>query len=344
MCYRKKTIYTRCHHATTEDQDCEAQKRQTHLERLRRLSGTTTASRRSAASWLHFFFFCCFPAVYSSPTRTPPPTARNCWLEDVAVEVDGVCPRCRLWRAQERAVVDRRHRYDEHEPARRRRAGVGAFADPSCGQEREGDVRMRDAERYGESGRRSRRGYRQEDVERIQAPERAYRPYRAEEPRGRHDGDTMRSPRRPGRDFVPYVDPPAPVVAPSSRTTQLRNQDSTSHFQPAPLQVSNVKQNQDFTKNRSKSNNQDAPRRTGRSAIGGLQNPPMSVLVEDVEKTWSRDPPAAATAGTASSSRHAPTMSPAPYTPDLPVEELIDEVELLWQMSTSSGGSGSGRS
>ncbi|KAL0939261.1 uncharacterized protein CTRU02_205871 [Colletotrichum truncatum] len=151
----------------------------------------------------------------------------------------------------------------------------------------------------------------------LQVPEKTYQPYRPDADRGTNYAALRRS-RPPSRDFVPYSDHQAAEESPA-----LKSRDSTSHLRPAPLQVSNTKQNKD------PSLRKKGTQKPSRSAIAGLQNAPLSALIEDVEKTWSRAPPALS-----SPWQQPTTMVHVSYTPELPVEELMDEVELMWQIGS----------
>ncbi|KAI8244291.1 hypothetical protein K4K53_003157 [Colletotrichum sp. SAR 10_77] len=117
-------------------------------------------------------------------------------------------------------------------------------------------------------------------------------------------------------------------------TQHVKSPDSTSSGRPAPLQVSKTKQNQDLSK--PKRNNSRKP---GRSAVGTLENPPLSAVMEDVEKAWNDAcPDGGSAARTARKpSQEVPQLtSPSSYSPELPIDDLIDEVELLWRRAGCS--------
>ncbi|KAF5515623.1 hypothetical protein CGCS363_v000977 [Colletotrichum siamense] len=114
-----------------------------------------------------------------------------------------------------------------------------------------------------------------------------------------------------------------------TQTQHVKSPNSTSSGRPAPLRVSKTKQNQDVSK--PKRNNSRKP---GRSAVGTLENPPLSAVMEDVEKAWNDAcPDGGSAARTARKpSQEVPQLtSPSSYSPELPIDDLIDEVELLWR-------------
>ncbi|KAI8227525.1 hypothetical protein K4K56_012451 [Colletotrichum sp. SAR 10_98] len=119
-----------------------------------------------------------------------------------------------------------------------------------------------------------------------------------------------------------------------TQTQHVKSPNSTSSGRPAPLRVSKTKQNQDLSK--PKRNNSRKP---GQSAVGTLENPPLSAVMEDVEKAWNDAcPDGGSAARTARKpSQEVPQLtSPSSYSPELPIDDLIDEVELLWRRAGCS--------
>ncbi|KAF4428041.1 hypothetical protein CFRS1_v010020 [Colletotrichum fructicola] len=328
MCYKKQTYYKSCSHTRTEEEDCPHQKRLSQLRLQERLD----AHRRQRSSWLLCIF--CFLIAPEPRPRTPEPR-RECPLQDVRVEVDGRCPQCRLLDAQA-AAVGRRDRYEYDYMARRYRVrGEVQVVDIA--------VPMDEAERR--EGTRGRAGWREHDA-RIREPERTYMAYR---PEGRRDTDPSAGSRRPnrGRDFVPYVDSGYASSSSSSelpqtsrdpsrltQTQHVKSPDSTSSGRPDPLRVSKTKQNQDLSRSK-----RSYSRKPGRSAVAALENPPLSAVIEDVEKAWNDACPdggSAARTARKPSQELSQLTSPSSYSPELPIDDLIDEVELLWRRAGCS--------
>ncbi|KAJ0269675.1 hypothetical protein Brms1b_001063 [Colletotrichum noveboracense] len=342
MCYKKQTYYKSCSHTRTEEEDCPHQKRLSQLRLQERLD----AHRRQRSSWLLCIF--CFLIAPEPRPRTPEPR-RECPLQDVRVEVDDRCPQCRLLDAQA-AAVGRRDRYEYDYMARRCRvkgevqvSQMNAVADPVSAQVVDIAVPMDEAERR--EGTRGRAGWREHDA-RIREPERTYMAYR---PEGRRDTDPSAGSRRPnrGRDFVPYVDSGYASSSSSSelpqtsrdpsrltQTQHVKSPDSTSSGRPDPLRVSKTKQNQDLSRSK-----RSYSRKPGRSAVAALENPPLSAVIEDVEKAWNDACP---DGGSAARTARKPSQelsqlnSPSSYSPELPIDDLIDEVELLWRRAGCS--------
>ncbi|KAL3306792.1 hypothetical protein RB213_010925 [Colletotrichum asianum] len=342
MCYKKQTYYKSCSHTRTEEEDCPQQKRLSQLRLQERLD----AHRRQRSSWLLCIF--CFLIAPEPRPRTPEPR-RECPLQDVRVEVDGRCPQCRLLDAQA-AAVGRRDRYEYDYMARRCRvrgeeevSQMNAVADLVSAQVVDLAVPMDETERR--EGTRGRAGWREHGA-RIREPEKTYMPYR---PEGRQNTDDSAGSRRPsrGRDFVPYVDSgyasssgsselPQTPRDPSrpTQTQHVKSPNSTSSGRPAPLRVSKTKQNQDLSKPK-----RNYSRKPGRSAVAALEKPPLSAVMEDVERAWINACP---DGGSAASTARKPSQdvpqltSPTTYSPELPIDDLIDEVELLWRRAGCS--------
>ncbi|KAH0423808.1 hypothetical protein CcaCcLH18_11925 [Colletotrichum camelliae] len=123
-----------------------------------------------------------------------------------------------------------------------------------------------------------------------------------------------------------------------TRTQYPKRPESTPSARPAPLRVSNTKQNQDLSRSK-----RSYSRKPGRSAVAALENPPLSAVIEDVEKAWNDacQGPAGSSAAASPSRKPLreelpPLTSPTPYSPELPIDDLIDEVELLWRRAGCS--------
>nr|XP_036585244.1 uncharacterized protein CTRU02_04704 [Colletotrichum truncatum]KAF6795141.1 hypothetical protein CTRU02_04704 [Colletotrichum truncatum] len=311
MCYKKQMVFTVCWHTRTVDEDCERQKQLYQLYRKEHIHG-----KQRQRSWLSLLCMPCFGPEPRPPT--PPPLRRECRLEDVLIESDSKCPRCLLLEDQE-AAVDRRHRYAYNAYLRKATSSGYQIKGRLSANGRSAEhLTMTPRSGQGKSppGFRSRHEVVANSTS-LQVPEKTYQPYRPDADRGTNYAALRRS-RPPSRDFVPYSDHQAAEESPA-----LKSRDSTSHLRPAPLQVSNTKQNKD------PSLRKKGTQKPSRSAIAGLQNAPLSALIEDVEKTWSRAPPALS-----SPWQQPTTMVHVSYTPELPVEELMDEVELMWQIGS----------
>ncbi|KAF3804796.1 hypothetical protein GCG54_00004065 [Colletotrichum gloeosporioides] len=128
---------------------------------------------------------------------------------------------------------------------------------------------------------------------------------------------------------VADLDPSRPT-----QTQHLKSPESTCSGRPAPLRVSKTKQNQKLSKSK-----RSYSRKPGRSAVAALENPPLSAVMEDVEKAWNdacTDGGSAARTARKPSQELPPLTSPSSYSPELPIEDLIDEVELLWRRAGCS--------
>ncbi|KAJ0345735.1 hypothetical protein COL26b_005113 [Colletotrichum chrysophilum] len=119
-----------------------------------------------------------------------------------------------------------------------------------------------------------------------------------------------------------------------TQTQHVKSPDSTSSGRPDPLRVSKTKQNQDLSRSK-----RSYSRKPGRSAVAASENPPLSAVIEDGEKAWNDACPdggSAARTARKPSQELSQLTSPSSYSPELPIDDLIDEVELLWRRAGCS--------
>ncbi|KAF6814406.1 hypothetical protein CMUS01_12654, partial [Colletotrichum musicola] len=261
---------------------------------------------------LWIILLCCLPSEPPSPSQSRKRCPTETWTE----EVERLCPRCQTIRdapslvpGRAPAAANSNTRFD---------AGVSP-AKPAAVAKRNWFVGDRHLHPVGRPAHTDRGAGQSSSSS------------------GGHRHHVASSSSRSGRQ-----QPPQKETRPRRDTAGPRPQDSTANLRPSPLRVAQTESSQvppslerinDSNSNNSNDSSTVKPtkkkRKVGRSAVEGMSNPPMSVLVEDVEKTWG--------SGSGSSSSSTPSTATSeqapytPYTPELPLDELFEEVELMWQ-------------
>ncbi|GKT55335.1 hypothetical protein ColTof4_07798 [Colletotrichum tofieldiae] len=351
MCWKKQTIYTGCRHSHIEEIICNDEKKrqrestypaastsqyQSNQRQQQQRQDQRGQQRRS--SWL--VLICpCFSLFYTSPRK------EKCRLKPILEPLNGKCPRC----FQEEADAAVFSGLGVDSPARPEDAAVvasrrqGFIGDKHL--HAEGRLGSHDA--YGATGSRrnphrdysrSSRGRRDgtdptktgaaveagldrpplwvnaryEEAARQARIRREQRNAQNHEHYPRH---AQRAPVYHDRDQTRDQGPSGsmPGLGESAYNQPGQPRDSTAHLVPRPLQISNAKQNREMAKR---------ARANGRSTARARKSPPLSVVLED-RSSWGYQ-------GNTAGSSDPHTVCPE-STPGLPLDELIEEVELLWR-------------
>ncbi|KAK1986563.1 hypothetical protein LZ30DRAFT_274811 [Colletotrichum cereale] len=347
MCWRKQTIYKDCRHSRIEELTCDDEKRRRRAQAHPAASSasTTRSSRREQdrSPWLALFCSCFFLAPAAAAAA--PPREEGCRLKPTLASLNGKCPRCLEEEANAAvfsgpgvvqqdpppfrpddavAEASRRHGFigDKHLHAAGRPVSHGAYGgtgpqrDPrqgrsgpsSAGSRREG-TDPAEAQwarrplytnvRYEEALRRQRQTRReQHDAqghEHYSQHTQTTPAYRSSN-QGQDQGQEDPGPSGPTAGLGGNVD-----------DQPFHPRASTAHLAPRPLQRSRARADQEVA---------GRARANGRSTARARRSPPLSVVLED-RSSWGAQGGAAA--------------SPPESSPELSLDELIEEVEELWR-------------
>ncbi|WYZ34523.1 hypothetical protein EsH8_I_000799 [Colletotrichum jinshuiense] len=254
----------------------------------------TEQKQQHKSSWLILVCPCFSPLLPSTPA-TPPPQNRACIRKPVQFRVKGKCPRC----LQEDADAEPdRFGPDTVAPERPKNALTAS--------RRKGFIGDRNLHAEGRLGH-------MHIMKRLWTPNQ----------HGGSNGDSLKF-------NEPCMTPTTAHHRPNGCryiVTEAKDQVFLQPVLEKPRKSSMVgsKTNGDVSRT-ARANNAGKP---GGSAARARQNPPLSVIVENLE-------------GEEGHQSHI-VGSPQPgsahsnYTPDMSLDELIDEVEVLWQMAPKRG-------
>ncbi|KZL81060.1 hypothetical protein CI238_03340 [Colletotrichum incanum] len=351
MCWKKQAIYTGCRHSHIKEIICDDEKKrhrehtyptasisqcQSNQQQQQRRQERRELQHRS--SWL--VLICpCFSLFYTSPRK------EKCRLKPILEPLNGKCPRCFQEEADAAVfsglgvdsparpedatvVVSRRQGFigDKHlhtEGCLESHDAYGATG-PRRNPHRDysGSSRRRcDGMNPTETGAAVEAGHnrpplwvnaRYEDAARQTCIRREQRNAPNQEHHPRH---TQRVPVYHGRDQTQDQGPSGSMsgLGESAYNQPGQPRGSTAHLVPRPLQTSKAKENREMARR---------ARANGRSTARARKSPPLSIVLED-RSSWGYQ-------GDTAGSPDPHTVCPE-STPGLPLDELIEEIEVLWR-------------